>query len=243
MGPSPTFSFFVLFDGVDALRHNLTVSLIFDHFLFNYHKVNVLRHILNRPPFFYFFVLTSKLNSLRHILGPSPTFYSFFSVLMWLMISDIIWPPPFFFIILYQIITRSMFSDIFWPSPLFFIFCLEFKIEFSPTYFGAFSYFLRLMIWNFSSFLSFFIQLSQGQSSPTYFDSSAYFFNFYCVVTKLVFNHFCQNIEHEFETWYQQQWLKWLGRHCFNAMIEWIVESLPRKWILLEYKLIWFMFH
>ena len=129
------------------------------------------------------------------------------------------------------------------PSPLFFIFCLEFKIEFSPTYFGAFSYFLRLMIWNFSSFLSFFIQLSQGQSSPTYFDSSAYFFNFYCLVTKLVFNHFCQNIEHEFETWYQQQWLKWLGRHCFNAMIEWIVESLPRKWILLEYKLIWFMFH
>ena len=150
--------------------------LFFYHFLFNFHKVNVLRYILKCPHFFYFFVLTSKLNSLRQILGPSPTFYSFFSVLMWLMISDIIWPPPFFFIILYRIITRSMFSDIFWPSPLFFIFCLEFKIEFSPTYFGAFSYFLRLMIWNFSSFLSFFFQLSQGQSSLTYFDSSAYFF-------------------------------------------------------------------
>ena len=108
----------------------------------------------NVPLFFDFFVLTSKLNSLRQILGPSPTFYSFFSVLMWLMISDIIWPPPFFFIILYQIIRRSMFSDIFWPSPLFFIFCMEFKIEFSPTYFGALSYFLRLMIWNCSSFLS-----------------------------------------------------------------------------------------
>ena len=162
---------------------------------------------------------------------------------MWLMISDIIWPPPFFFIILYRIITRSMFSDIFWPSPLFFIFLSGVQNWiFSDIFWGL------LLLFTFDDlkfffFLIIFIQLSQGQSSPTYFDSSAYFFNFYCLVTKLVFNHFCQNIEHEFETWYQQQWLKWLGRHCFNAMIEWIVESLPRKWILLEYKLIWFMFH
>ena len=148
---------------------------------------------------------------------------------------------PFFFHFFIQISQGQCSLTYFNPSSFFY--CLVINVQFSPTYFGAFSYFLRLMIWNFSSFLSFFIQLSQGQSSPTYFDSSAYFFNFYCLVTKLVFNHFCQNIEHEFETWYQQQWLKWLGRHCFNAMIEWIVESLPRKWILLEYKLIWFMFH
>ena len=150
--------------------------LFFYHFLFNYHKVNVLRHILKRPPFFLFFCLDFKIKFSPTYFWAFPFFLQFFSVLMWLMISDIIWPPPFFFIILYRIITRSMFSDIFWPSPLFFIFCLEFKIEFSPTYFGAFSYFLRLMIWNFSSFLSFFFQLSQGQSSLTYFDSSAYFF-------------------------------------------------------------------
>jgi len=157
------------------------------------------------------------------------------------MFLDIIWPPPFFFIILYRIITRSMFSDIFWPSPLIFLSGVQNWI-FSDIFWGL------LLLFTFDDlkfffFLFIFIQLSQGQSSPTYFDFSAYFFNFYCVVTKLVFNHFCQNIEHEFETWYQQQWLKWLGRHCFNAMIEWIVESLPRKWILLEYKLIWFMFH
>ena len=150
---------------------------------------------------------------------------------------------PSFFIFFIQISQGQCSLTYFNPSPFFFFFCLVINVQFSPTYFGAFSYFLRLMIWNFSSFLSFFFQLSQGQSSLTYFDSSALFFNFYCLVTKLVFNHFCQNIEHEFETWYQQQWLKWLGRHCFNAMIEWIVESLPRKWILLEYKLIWFMFH
>ena len=106
-------------------------------------------------PFFWFFCLDFKIKFSPTYFGAFPYFLQFFSVLMWLTISDIIWPPPFFFIILYRIITRSMFSDIFWPSPLFFIFCLEFKIEFSPTYFGAFSYFLRLMIWNFSSFLSF----------------------------------------------------------------------------------------
>ena len=63
---------------------------------------------------------------------------------MGLTLSDIIWPSPlFFFIIFYSIITRSMFSDIFWTVPLFLFFCLDFKIKFSPTYFGAFPYFLQ----------------------------------------------------------------------------------------------------
>ena len=122
MGPSPTFSFFVLFDGVDALWHNLTVSLIF--FIIFYS--NITRSMFSDiywtvPLLFLFFCLDFKIKSSPTYFGAFPYFLQFFSVLMWLTISDIIWPPPFFFIILYRIITRSMFSDIFWPSPLIFL--------------------------------------------------------------------------------------------------------------------------
>jgi len=217
--------------------------LFFYHFLFNFHKVNVLRYILKCPPFFWFFCLDFKIKFSPTNFGAFPYFLQFFfcldvvddlwhnlttSLLFYHSLSNyqkvnvlrhiLTLPPLFYFLYGVQ---NWIFSDIFWGPLVLFTFD-DLKLLF---------------------FLIIFIQLSQGQSSPTYLDSSAYFFNFYCVVTKLVFNHFCQNIEHEFETWYQQQWLKWLGRHCFNAMIEWIVESLPRKWILLEYKLIWFMFH
>ena len=75
-GAFPYFlQFFFCLDVVDDLWHNLTTSLLFYHSLSNYHKVNVLRHILTLPPLFYFFVWSSKLNFLRHILGPSLTFY------------------------------------------------------------------------------------------------------------------------------------------------------------------------
>ena len=71
------FTVIVCIDVVDVLRHNLTTSLPFYHPLSNYHKVNVLLHILAVPPFSIFSVETSKLNFLRHILGPSPTFYNY----------------------------------------------------------------------------------------------------------------------------------------------------------------------
>jgi len=177
------------------------------------------------------------------MLGPSPTFYRFFSVLMWLMISDIIWLPPFFFIILFRIITRSMFSDIFWPSPLFFYFLSGIQNWIFSDIFWRLLLLFTFDDLKFFFFLIIFYPIITRSIFCDIFWFFRFFFNFSRPVTKLVFNHFCQNIEHEFETWYQQQWLKWLGRHCFNAMIEWIVESLPRKWILLEYKLIWFMFH
>ena len=71
--------------------------LFFYHFLFNFHKVNVLRYILKCPPFFWFFCLDFKIKFSPTNFGAFPYFLQFFSVLMWLMISDIIWPPPFFF--------------------------------------------------------------------------------------------------------------------------------------------------
>ena len=82
-------------------------------------------------------------------------------------LRHILTPPHLFFFFLssYQC---SIFSDIFWGLLLLFTF---------------FSVLMWLMfcgiIWNLSSFLSLFIQLSQGQSSPTCFDSSAYFFIFF----------------------------------------------------------------
>ena len=71
------FTIFVCVDVFDVLRHNLTNSLLFYHYLSNYHEVNVLRHIWPFLLFFDFYVQTSKLNFLQHILGSSPTFYIF----------------------------------------------------------------------------------------------------------------------------------------------------------------------
>ena len=51
------FTVIVCIDVVDVLRHNLTTSLPFYHPLSNYHKVNVLLHILAVPPFFRYFLL------------------------------------------------------------------------------------------------------------------------------------------------------------------------------------------
>ena len=55
-GPSFTFfsSFFVFLIGL-TLSDIIWPSPFFFHFLSNYHKVNVLRHILNLPPLFLFF--------------------------------------------------------------------------------------------------------------------------------------------------------------------------------------------
>ena len=70
-------TFFLTFFGVFVLQHNLTNSLLFYHYLSNYHEVNVLRHIWPFLLFFDFYNQTSKLNFLQHILGSSPTFYSY----------------------------------------------------------------------------------------------------------------------------------------------------------------------
>ena len=140
------FTVIVCIDVVDVLRHNLTTSLPFYHPLSNYHKVNVLLHILAVPPFFNIFCWDFKIKFSPTYFGAFPYFLQLLSVLTWLMFSDIIRLSPFFFMILYPIITRSMFSDIFWPFTLFFnIFCQDFKIKFSPTYFGAFPYFLQFL--------------------------------------------------------------------------------------------------
>ena len=144
---------------VDVLWHNLTTSLLFYHYLSNYHKINDLRHILTLPPsFLIFFGLDFKIKISLTYFGVFPYFLHFLCVSMWLMFSDIIWPPPFFFYHSLSLITRSIVSDIYWPFPLiftffvllsklnalrhiltlpphFYIFCLIIKIKCSLTYF------------------------------------------------------------------------------------------------------------
>ena len=114
-GAFPCFFHFCLSWCVDVLRHDLTTSFLFNHSLSNYHKVNVLRHILTIPPLF-------QVRFSPTYFGTFPCFFSFLSVLMGLILSDIIWQSPFLVIIFYQIITRSIFSGIFWSFPLILLF-------------------------------------------------------------------------------------------------------------------------
>ena len=77
------FSFLVCFDRVDALWHNMTVSLLFLSFLSNYHKVNVLRHILTLPPLFWFFCLVVKVQFSVTCFGGFPYFFFIFGLFWW----------------------------------------------------------------------------------------------------------------------------------------------------------------
>ena len=109
-GAFPYFlQFFFCLDVVDDLWHNLTTSLLFYHSLSNYHKVNVLRHILTLPPLFYF------------LSGVQNWIFSdiFWGLLLLFTFDDLKF--FFFLIIFFPIITRSVFSDIFWLFRLFFL--------------------------------------------------------------------------------------------------------------------------
>ena len=216
--------------------------LFFYHFLFNFHKVNVLRYILKCPPFFWFFCLDFKIKFSPTNFGAFPYFLQFFFCLD---VVDDLWHNLTTSLLFYHSLSNyhkvNVLRHILTLPPHFFVWSS--KLNFLRHILGPS---LTFYVWWFEIFLlsyHFFSNYHKVSLLWHILTLPLIFFNFYCLITKLVFNNFCQNIEHEFETCYQQQWLKWLGRHCFNAMIEWIVESLPRKWILLEYKLIWFMFH
>ena len=139
------------------------------------------------PPFFHFSV-DIKIPLFSYVFWCLPLFFTVLSVLMWLTLSDMIWPSTFFLIFFIQLSQGQVLRCILTLSPNFYIVCLVIKIQFLQTNFGASSYsFHFFCLYGFdvlgqnltvSLFSSFLIQLSQGQCSPTYFDPSPSFLIF-----------------------------------------------------------------
>ena len=139
------------------------------------------------PPFFHFSV-DIKIPLFSYVFWRLPLFFTVLSVLMWLTLSDMIWPSTFFLIFFIQLSQGQVLRCILTLSPNFYIVCLVIKIQFLQTNFGASSYsFHFFCLYGFdvlgqnltvSLFSSFLIQLSQGQCSPTYFDPSPSFLIF-----------------------------------------------------------------
>ena len=140
------------------------------------------------PPFFHFSV-DIKIPLFSYVFWRLPLFFTVLSVLMWLTLSDMIWPSTFFLIFFIQLSQGQVLRCILTLSPNFYIVCLVIKIQFLQTNFGASSYsFHFFCLYGFdvlgqnltvSIFSSFLIQLSQGQCSPTYFEPSPSFFIFF----------------------------------------------------------------
>jgi len=151
-------------------------------------------------PFFLFFCLDFKIKFSPTYFGAFPFFLQFFSVLMWLMISEIIWPPPFFF---YHSLSNyhkvNVLRHILTLPPLFYFFVWSSKLNFLRHILGPS---LTFYVWWFEIFLLSYHFLSNYHKVNLLrhiLTLPLIFFNFYCLVIKLVFNHFCHNIEHEFE--------------------------------------------
>ena len=148
------------------------------------------------PPFFHFSV-DIKIPLFSYVFWRLPLFFTVLSVLMWLTLSDMIWPSTFFLIFFIQLSQGQVLRCILTLSPNFYIVCLVIKIQFLQTNFGASSYsFHFFCLYGFdvlgqnltvSLFSSFLIQLSQGQCSPTYFGPSPSFLIFSVKTSKLNF--------------------------------------------------------
>ena len=88
------------------------------------------------PPFFHFSV-DIKIPLFSYVFLRLPLFFTVLSVLMWLTLSDMIWPSTFFLKFFIQLSQGQVLRCILTLSPNFYIVCLVIKIQFLQTNFGA----------------------------------------------------------------------------------------------------------